>query len=112
VLTLTVLAGQVSNVLTVLVLVWTFSIMGYAGYAGCWNVTEDHHIPGGTNLPFAKTEESCKEQCIKDSTCAAIDWSDSKRYCWIHSLAESKLDAVKDLSYSVYRLNPACSGSS
>ena len=79
-------------------------IMGYACYAGCWNVTKDHRIIAGTHLPTIKTEESCKEECIKDSTCVAIDWSANGVDCWIHKSTD------KYTSYSVYQLNPVCSG--
>ena len=91
------------------VLAWKFSIMGHACCAGCWDVTEDHHIIGGTQLPSIKTEESCKEQCIKNSTCVAIDWHANDDECWIHDVSE-KLVVEKHFSYSLHRLNPVCSG--
>ena len=57
---------------------------------------KNKHGFGGTECPSAKTLDSCKEACIANTSCVAIDFVANKSECWIHMVDKDNPVTIGD----------------
>jgi len=74
----------------------------------CWTATSDVHGFGGSSHS-ATTLIQCKEVCIKNSKCVAIDWepTNAPNSCWILTLTFIGVTTQPGV-ITHYELNRAC----
>ena len=79
----------------------------------CWRETEDVHSLGGI-AHFAVTLDKCKELCIIDFSCIAIDWEPSNiaKNCWIITQSSINVVPTQPGTFTHYRRNRLCATSS
>ena len=46
--------------------------------------TPGMHIRGGTLMFAGVTEQQCKDLCLAQSQCLAVDYNSGDRSCWFH----------------------------
>jgi len=75
--------------------------------SGCWSQTDDIHGWGGTPHNITTLDE-CQSACIKNDTCAAIDWdpSNTGKSCWIQTSTVAG-DTMETGFVTHYELNRA-----
>ena len=75
--------------------------------AECQDVFEEYHkkhANGGVKVAMADTVEKCKESCIGDVNCLAIDFNIEENGCWIHVSAENVAKLIDIDGINHYKL--------
>jgi len=79
----------------------------------CWTERKDVHGLDGTPHNLTTLSE-CKEACVSDIACVAIDWEPGnslKNYCW--TLTSSDVANTTDTELIInYKLDRTCFGKS
>ena len=82
--------------------------------AECQDVFEEYpkqRAFGGVKVAMADTLEKCKESCIGDVNCLAIDFIIEENDCWIYVSAVNVANLTANEGINHYKLEHRCTSS-
>jgi len=65
----------------------------------CWDVKTGVHQVGGTHQQHVTNEDDCKQICIDNRNCTAVDWNINITSCWI--LLHKSVSKLKHSRHSI-----------